>query len=71
MERAKHTHSITTGNKTQITVLSCCGASGHVLPAMIVFDRKTLKAEITVGEEPGSMYGLSESGWIDGELFHL
>ena len=38
---------------------------------MIVFDRKTLKAEMTVGEVPGSMYGLSESGWIDGELFDL
>ena len=38
---------------------------------MIVFDRKTLKAEVTVGEVPGSMYGLSESGWIDGELFDL
>ena len=67
----KHTQSITTGNKTQITVLSCCSASGHVLPPMIVFDRKTLKAEKTVGEVPGSMYGLSESDWIDGELFDL
>ena len=38
---------------------------------MIVFDRKTLKAEMTVGDVPGSMYGLSESGWIDGELFDL
>ena len=27
----KHTESITTGNKTQITVLSCCSVSGHVL----------------------------------------
>ena len=38
---------------------------------MIVFERKTLKAEMTVEEVPGSMYGLSESGWIDGELFDL
>ena len=58
----KHTQSITTGNKTQINVLSCCSASGHVLPPMIVFDRKTLKAEMTVGEVPESIYGLSESG---------
>ena len=34
----KHTQSITTGNKTQITVLSCCSASGCVLPPIIVFD---------------------------------
>ena len=38
---------------------------------MIVFDRKTLKAEVTVGEMPGSMYGLSESDWVDGELLDM
>ena len=26
---------------------------------------------MAVGEVPGSMYGLLESGWIDGELFDL
>ena len=26
---------------------------------------------MTVREVPGSMYGLSESGWVDGELFDL
>jgi len=35
------------------------------------FDRKTLKPEMTVGEVPGTMYGLSSSGWIDTELFEL
>ena len=67
----KHTQSITTSNITQITVLSCYSASGYVIPPMIVFDRKTVKAEVTVGEVPGSIYGLSESGWVDGELFDL
>ena len=44
----KHTQPITTGNKTQITVLSCCSANGYVMPPMIVSDQKTLKTEMTV-----------------------
>ena len=36
-----------------------------------LFDRKSLKAELTDGEVPGTMHGLSESSWIDGKLFDL
>ena len=28
-------------------------------------------AELTVGEVPGTFYGLSALGWIDPELFYL
>ena len=38
---------------------------------MVIFDRKTLKPELTYGEVPGTMYGLSKNGWIDSELFEL
>ena len=65
----KHPYCITTGDKSQITVLSCCSAGGYVMPPLVVFDRKSLKPEMTVGEVPGTMYGLSDSGWMDGELF--
>jgi len=36
---------------------------------MIIFDRKCLKPEFTVGEIPGTLYAMSKSGWIDSELF--
>ena len=36
---------------------------------MIIFDRKRLKPEFTVGEIPGTLYAMSKSGWIDSELF--
>lgn len=65
----QHPQGLTSGNKSQITVLSCCSAAGIVLPPLIIFDRKALKAEMTKDEVPGTMYGLSENGWIDGELF--
>ncbi len=41
----KHPQSITTGDKTQITVLACCNAAGYVLPPFVIYDRKTLKPE--------------------------
>ena len=67
----KHSASITTGDKAQITTLACCSAAGYVLPPLVVFDRKKLKSEMTVGEVPGTMYGLSSNGWMDTELFEL
>lgn len=67
----KHSTAITSGDKTQITVLACCSAGGYVIPPFVIFDRKTLKPEMTSGEVPGTMYGLSSKGWIDSELFDL
>ena len=71
MKGVKHSTSITTGDKTQITTLACCSAAGYVIPPLVVFDRKTLKPEMTIGEVPGTMYGLSSNGWMDEELFKL
>ena len=42
-------------------------AAGYVIPPMIIFDRKCLKPEFTVGEIPGMLYAIS--GWIYSELF--
>ena len=67
----KHVSCITTGNKAQITVVAACNSAGYAIPPMVIFDRKTLKPEMTVGEVPGTMYGLSSSRWMDGDLFHL
>ena len=63
----KHPIAISTGDRSQMTVLACCSAGGYVIPPL--FDRKTLKPEMVVGEIPGTMYGLSSNGWIDTELF--
>ena len=67
----KHPTSITSGNKAQITVLACVSASGYALPPLVIFDRKTLKPELTEGEVPGTMYRLTASGWIDSEIFSI
>ncbi|XP_019861816.1 PREDICTED: uncharacterized protein LOC109590340 isoform X7 [Amphimedon queenslandica] len=67
--RAKNVHSISGDTKMQITVLACVSASGTALPPMVIFDRKTLNPELIRGEIPETMYGLSEKGWINQELF--
>ena len=65
----KHPSSVTSSERSQITVLSCCNAGGYALPPLVIFDRKTLKLDLTHGEVPGTMYGLSDSGWMDAEIF--
>ena len=67
----KHPYNVSSGDKSQITALVCSNAGGYVIPPFIIFDRKNLKPEMTEGEVPGSMYGLSNKGWIDRELFNL
>lgn len=67
----KHSQATCSGDKSQITVVACCSAAGSALPPMVIFDRKILKPELTIGEVPGTMYGLSSNGWIDSELFEL
>ena len=66
----KHVTALVSGNKTQITVLVCASAAGNPIPPMVIFDRINLNQELTIGEVPGTMYGLNPgSGWIDQELF--
>ena len=47
----------TNSSKAQVTVLACSCAPGYALP------------ELTKGEVPGTLYGLSETGWMNRELF--
>ncbi len=60
---------ISSGNKTQITVLGCCNAAGQAIPPMVVFSGKRFNHELSKGEVPGTLYGMSDSGWMDQELF--
>ena len=65
----KHTYHVMSGDKSQITVMTCVCASGYALPPMVIFDRRGLNPTWTEGEVPGSRYGLNQTGWIDSSLF--
>ena len=59
------------GDKTQITIIACSNAAGYTLPPMVIFKGEKFNHQWSVGEVPGTLYGMSESGWIDQELFFL
>ena len=65
----KHPYAVTSGDKSHITIMACASASGYTIPPMVIFDRKHLQVEMTVGEVPGTFYRLSDSGWMDSVLF--
>lgn len=64
----KHPYAVTSNEKAQITVLACGNAAGYCIPPMVIFNCKSLKPEMMIGEVPSTFYGLSESGWMDTEL---
>ena len=66
---AKKVRQITSGNKTQITILGCCNATGQTIPPMVVFTGKKFNHDLCDGEVPGTLYGMSDSGWMDQNLF--
>ena len=55
----------------ELTVVACVSAGGFCIPPMVILDRKTLHPDMTIGELPGTIYGLSSKGWIDSELFKM
>ena len=67
----KHSQVVSSGDKSQITVVGCCSAAGFAMPPMVVFYRMKLRPEHTEGQVEGTTYGLSKSGWIDTELFEI
>ena len=59
----------TSGNKSQVTVITCVSASGQCIPPFVIFDAKRLNMDWRNGEIVGTAYGLSDKGWVDSELF--
>ena len=59
----------TSGNKSQIAVIGCVRVAGQAIPPFVIFDAKSLNFDWTVGEVPGTTYGLSDKGGVDTTLF--
>ena len=66
---AKKACQISSGNKTQITILGCVSATGQAIPPMVIFQGKNFNHSLSKGEVSGTLYGTSDSGWMDQELF--
>ncbi len=69
VERGSAAFALESGNKSQVTIVGCVSAAGFCMPPMVIWDHKILAPELTHGEVPGTIYGLSSKGWMDQELF--
>ena len=67
MKGTKKARQVSSGNKTQITILGCASATGQVVPPMVVFTGKHFNAQLS--NMPGTLYGMLPNGWMDQELF--
>jgi len=67
---SKNPSHVTSGDKSQLTVMACTCAAGYFIPPMIIFDRKRFVDTWADGEVPGTLYGLSQNGWINSQQFH-
>ena len=45
-----HPYSISAWDKSQIIILACGSAAGYTIPPMVVFDRKSLTPDMTLGK---------------------
>ena len=61
----------TSGNKAQITVLVCVSAAGVTISPMVIFDRAVLRQDLTEGEVPNTIYGLTNNVWSNAEMFNI
>ena len=69
VERGSVAAAVGSGNKSQVTIVGCVNAAGACILPMVVWNRKTLAPELTEGEVPGTIYGLSSNGWMFDKWF--
>ena len=50
----KNPMSITSGSKSQVTVVACVSAAGQTIPPIIIWKRRTMSPDMAVGELPGT-----------------
>ncbi|KAI4469700.1 hypothetical protein MML48_1g00950 [Holotrichia oblita] len=51
------------------TIVCCTSASGNYIPPMIIFKRKRQPQELELGAPTGSIVTISDTGYINSELF--
>ena len=67
---SKYPSHVTSGDKSQLTVMACTCAAGYFIPPIIIFDRKKCIYAWADGEVPGTLYGLSQNVWINSQQFY-
>ena len=61
----------TLGQKSQVTILACGCATGQIIPPFMIFAVKQISPLWTPDKVSGSRFAVSDSGWVDQELFNF
>lgn len=70
-ERGKKRIGAVTSNERgeSVTGVVCVSASGNFVPPMLIYKRKRMKAEMTNGAPPGTVFSTQEKGWMSNNGF--
>ena len=61
----KHPYTVTSGDRAHITIMACASASGYSIPPIVIFSRKHLHLEMTMGSSSRHIYGWLEVYLVD------
>eukprot|EP00794_Sanderia_malayensis_P018367 gene18367-20214_t len=62
--------SVASGERGQTTTIICAmSATGTFVPPLMIFKRKRMNPELIERAPPGTIGGVSDSGWVDTDLF--
>lgn len=66
----KNVGTVASGERgVNTTLVVCTSAAGHFVAPMIIFKRKRMAAELAEGAPPGCLVQVSDTGYINTELF--
>jgi len=70
-QRGKRRIGAMTSNERgeSVTCVVCTSATGMFVPPMLIYKRKRMKAELTNGAPPGTVFSVQEKGWMSNEGF--
>ena len=61
--------AITSPRSSTTTLISCCSATGQVIPPFFVFMGNRSTPDLMAGALPGSAHTMSDSGWSNSTIF--
>ena len=62
--------SVTSGERGQTTtIINAMSATGNYVPPFMIFKRKRMNPDLIDHAPPGTAAGVSDSGWVDTDLF--
>ena len=68
-KKARNVWSISSGDKTQITVMGCGNAAGTMIPPLVVFKGVRKNTFLVDGAPEGWQVKFSKSGWMNSVVF--